>query len=73
MTRYAVLLVAPLIIGSVIAIAVLLINGLRERRERTRGELYEAGRVKSAASSIDLAARSAREDKEAPAGSTPVR
>ena len=32
MSRYVVLLLVPLVVGSLIAIAVLLINGLRERR-----------------------------------------
>ena len=58
MIRYVVLLIAPLIIGALIAVAVLLINGLRERRERTRRELYEARRLDRAPSSTDLAARS---------------
>ena len=56
MIRYVVLLIAPLIIGALIAVAVLLINGLRERRERTRRELYEARRLDREPSSTDLAA-----------------
>ena len=61
MIRYVVLLVTPLIVGVLIAVAVLLINALRERRERTRRELYEARRLDRAPSSTDLAARSAPE------------
>jgi hypothetical protein len=59
MIRYVVLLVAPLVIGALIAVAILLINGLREHRERTRRELYEARRLDRAPSSNGLAARSA--------------
>jgi len=64
MIRYVVLLIAPLIIGALIAVAVLLINGLRERRERTRRELYEARRLDREPSSTDLAARSAPEVRD---------
>ena len=64
MIRYVVLLIAPLIIGALIAVAVLLINGLRERRERTRRELYEARRLDCEPSSTDLAARSAPEVRD---------
>ncbi len=59
MIRYVVLLVAPLVIGVLIAVAILLINGLREHRERTRRELYDARRLDRAPSSTDLAATSA--------------
>jgi len=34
MSRYAAVLVIPLIVGTLIAVTVLLINGLRERREQ---------------------------------------
>jgi len=61
MIRYVVLLVAPLIVGVLVAVVVLLINGLRERSERTRRELYEARRLDHMASATDLAARSAPE------------
>jgi len=64
MIRYVVILVAPLIVGGLIAVAVLLINGLRERRERTRRELYEARRLDRVPSSTDLAARSAPEVRD---------
>lgn len=59
MIRYVVLLVAPFVIGVLIAVAILLINGLREHRERTRRELYDARRLDRAPSSTDLAARTA--------------
>ena len=59
MIGYVVILVAPLIVGGLIAVAVLLINGLRERRARTRRDLYEARRLDRGPSSTDLAARSA--------------
>jgi hypothetical protein len=64
MIRYVVLLIAPLVIGALIAVAVLLINELRERREQTRGELDEARRLDRAPSSTDLAARSAPEGRD---------
>ena len=64
MVRYVVLLVAPLVVGGLIAVAVLLINALREHRERTRRELSEARRLDRAPSSTDLAARSAPEVRD---------
>jgi hypothetical protein len=64
MIRYVVLLIAPFVIGALIAIAVLLINGLRERRERTRSELGEATWLDRAPSSTDRAARSAPEGRD---------
>lgn len=60
MIRYAVLLVGPLIIGTLIAIGLLLISGLRERRERTRRELDEARRSERAPST-DRAAMAAHD------------
>ena len=45
MTRYAIFLVAPVVGGVLIAVAVLLISGLCERRERRRMELREARRL----------------------------
>ena len=42
MSRYAAVLVVPLIVGILIAATVLLINGLRERRERRDTALREA-------------------------------
>ena len=44
MSRYAVILIVPLVVGSLIAVAVLLITGLRERRERNHLVLREAKR-----------------------------
>ena len=64
MIRYGVLLVAPLLIGSLVAIGVLLVNGLRERRERKRRELHEARRLERAPSFTDLATRSERDLKD---------
>ena len=60
MLRYAVIVVGPLVIGTLIAIGVLVISGMRERRQRARTELDEARRAQRAAS-IDRAARSARD------------
>jgi len=54
MIRYAILLVGPLIIGTLIAIGLLLVSGFRERRERTRRELDEARRSERAMSAHDL-------------------
>jgi hypothetical protein len=45
MSRYAAVLVVPLIVGILIAVPLLLINGLRERRERRRTALREARRL----------------------------
>jgi len=45
MSRYAALLVVPLIAGVLIAVAGLLINELRERRERRHTVLREARRL----------------------------
>jgi len=45
MSRYVVILIVPLVVGSLIAVAILLINGLRERRERKDMELREARRL----------------------------
>jgi hypothetical protein len=56
MSRYVVILIVPLVVGSLIAVAVLLINGLRERRERRDMELREARRLNSR----DVARLSAR-------------
>jgi len=42
MSRYVVLLLVPFVVGSVIAVAVLLINGLRERRDLKDMKLREA-------------------------------
>jgi len=64
MSRYAVLLVGPLVIGILIATGILLINELRERRERARRALSEARRLDRAPSPNDVAARSARELKD---------
>jgi len=48
MTRYAIFLAAPVVVGVLIAVAILLINGLRERHERRRLELREARRFDGA-------------------------
>jgi hypothetical protein len=56
MSRYVVMLIVPLVIGSLIAVGVLLINGLREQRERRDMELREARRLNSR----DVARLSAR-------------
>ena len=47
MSRYVVILLVPLVIGSLIVIAILLINGLRERRDQRDMELREARRLNS--------------------------
>jgi len=47
MSRYVVILIVPLVVGSLIAVAVLLLNELRERRERKDMELREARRLNS--------------------------
>ena len=47
MSRYAAVLVVPLIVGILIALTVLLINALRERRERRDTALREARRLDS--------------------------
>ena len=39
MSRYVVLLIVPCVVGSLIAAAVLFINGLRERREQRHAVL----------------------------------
>src|SRR3989442_6497976 len=63
MTRYAIFLAAPVVVGVLIAVAILLINGLRERHERRRMELREARTRRdslcavSSSSSIDATTR----------------
>jgi len=47
MSRYVVILIVPLVVGCLIAVAILLINGLREGRERKDMELREARRLDS--------------------------
>ena len=47
MSRYAAVLVVPLIVGTLIALTILLINALRERRERKDTALREARRLDS--------------------------
>jgi hypothetical protein len=47
MSRYAAILVVPLVIGILIAVTVLLVNGLRERRDRRHAALREARRLDS--------------------------
>ena len=56
MSHYAAVLVVPLIVGVLIAVTVLLINGLRERRERRLTALCEARRLDS----LDYATFSAK-------------
>ena len=56
MSRYVVILIVPLVVGGLIAVAVLLINGLRERRNLKDMELREARRLNSR----DFAGLSAR-------------
>jgi hypothetical protein len=63
MSHYAAVLVVPLIVGVLIAVTVLLINGLRERRERRLTALCEARRLDS----LDDATLSARADEVFPA------
>jgi hypothetical protein len=45
MSRYAAILVVPLIFGALIAVGVLLVNELRERRERRDTALRETRRL----------------------------
>jgi len=56
MSHYAAVLGVPLIVGIMIAVTVLLINGLRERRERRLTALCEARRLDS----LDYATFSAK-------------
>jgi hypothetical protein len=56
MSRYAEVLVVPLVVGILIATTILLVNWLRERRERRYAALREARRLDS----LDNAAFSAR-------------
>jgi len=63
MSRYVVMLIVPLVVGSLIAVAILLINGLRERRERKDMELREARRLNKRDFAI-LSARSSSEGKD---------
>ena len=63
MSRYVVILSVPLVVGSLIAVAILLINGLRERRERKDMELREARRLNKRDFAI-LSARSSSEGKD---------
>jgi len=60
MSRYAALLIAPLIVGVLIAVTVLLINELRERRERRHTVLREARHLDDP----DYATSSARSDAD---------
>lgn len=45
MIQYAILLIVPVVIGALIAAAILAFNGLLERSERSRRELDEAKRL----------------------------
>jgi hypothetical protein len=62
MSHYAAVLVVPLVVGVLIAVTVLLINGLRERRERRLTALCEARRLYSL-DDATLSARLASDDK----------
>lgn len=63
MSRYVVILIVPLIVGGLIAVTVLLANGLRERRERRRMALREARRLDSL-NYATLSARPASDGKD---------
>jgi len=63
MSRYVVILIVPLVVGCLIAVAILLINGLRERRERKDMELREARRLNNRDFAI-LSARSPSEGED---------
>ena len=63
MSRYAAVLVVPLIVGILIAVTVLLIHGLRERRQRRHTVLREARRLDSL-DYATLSARSASDGKD---------
>jgi hypothetical protein len=53
MGRYVFLLIVPIVIGVMIAAAVVVINGLRERRIDARLALLEAGHTEGAGSPAD--------------------
>ena len=57
MSRYAAVLVVPLVVGILIAATILLINWLRERRERRYAALREARRLDSLDHATFLARR----------------
>jgi hypothetical protein len=61
MGRYVVLLIAPVLIGLLIAAGVVVINGLRQRRTDARRTLLEA-RSDRALSPADPAARKESSD-----------
>jgi hypothetical protein len=54
MIQYAILLIVPVIIGTLIAAAILALNGLLDRNERKRRELDEARRLDRAAFRTNL-------------------
>ena len=56
MGRYVILIIAPVIIGVLIAAGVVVINGLRQRRIDARSTLLEAARPDRALSPADPAA-----------------
>ena len=62
MGRYVVLLIAPVLIGLLIAAGVVVINGLRQRRTDARRTLLEATRSDRALSPADPAARKESSD-----------
>ena len=62
MGRYVILLIAPVIIGVLIATGVVVTNGLRRRRIDVRRTLLEARRLDRVLSSADPAAREKSSD-----------
>jgi hypothetical protein len=57
MGRYVFLLIVPIVIGVLIAAAVVVIHGLRERRIDARLALLEAGHTEGAGSPADSLAK----------------
>jgi hypothetical protein len=62
MGRYVFLLIVPIIIGVLIAAAVVVINGLRERRIDARLALLEAGQTEGMRSPADSPAKEESSD-----------
>jgi hypothetical protein len=62
MGRYVILLIAPVIIGVLIATGVVVTNGLRRRRIDVRRTLLEARRLDRVLSPADPAAREKSSD-----------
>jgi hypothetical protein len=61
MGRYVIFLIAPVIVGVLIATGAVIINGLRQRRIDARRTLLEARRPDPALSPVDSAAREVSE------------